>query len=128
MKSGNKDSSRINTGKLGEKIAADFLKKNGYRIVEANYRCPIGEIDIVARDKNELVFVEVKARKTDALGYPEQAVGVQKQKKISQLAQWYLREKNQINTRARFDVVAILMLPSGNDIRLIQNAFDFISI
>lgn len=63
-----KDMSRISTGKKGEAIAVDYLRKKGYRIVEVNYRCPIGEIDIVARDKNELVFVEVKARKSCALG------------------------------------------------------------
>lgn len=122
-----KDTRKIATGKEGERIAADFLKKNGYRITEVNYHCPIGEIDIVALDKNELVFVEVKARKSCALGYPEQAVGVKKQKKMSQLALWYLQEKKLNSARARFDVVAILMLPSGNDIRLIRNAFDFIS-
>jgi len=122
-----KDTRKINTGKEGEKIAVEFLKKNGYGIIAVNYRCPIGEIDIVARDKNELVFVEVKARKSNAMGYPEQAVGVKKQKKISQLALWYLQEKKLNDARARFDVVAILMLPAGNDVRLIRNAFDFIS-
>lgn len=127
MTSDVKDMRKISTGKEGEKIAADFLKKNGYRIVETNYRCPIGEIDIIARDKSELVFVEVKARKSSALGYPEQAVGVKKQRKMSKLALWYLQEKKTTDARARFDVVAILLLPSGNDIRLIRNAFDFVS-
>jgi len=122
-----KDQRKIETGKTGEKVAVDFLKKNGYRITEVNYRCPIGEIDIIARDKNELVFVEVKARRSSALGYPEQAVGTKKQKKMSQLALWYLQEKRLTDVRARFDVVAVLMLPEGNDIRLIRNAFDFIS-
>lgn len=122
-----KDVRKISTGKEGEKIAADFLKKNGYRIVETNYRCPIGEIDIIARDKSELVFVEVKARKSSAMGYPEQAVGVKKQRKMSQLALWYLQEKKTNDARARFDVVAILLLPSGNEIRLIRNAFDLVS-
>lgn len=115
----------IETGKQGERIALAYLKKKGYRIVEQNYRCPIGEIDIVARDKGELVFVEVKTRKSCVLGYPEQAVGVKKQKKMSRLALWYLQD-NKINASpARFDIVAILMLPSGNEIRLIRNAFDF---
>ncbi|PKN17125.1 MAG: YraN family protein [Deltaproteobacteria bacterium HGW-Deltaproteobacteria-6] len=122
-----KDRGKIATGKKGENLAADFLKKSGYKIVEVNYRCPIGEIDIVARDQKEMVFVEVKARKSSALGYPEEAVGIKKQKKMSQLARWYLQEKKINDTDARFDVVAILMLPSGNDIRLIRNAFDFIS-
>lgn len=122
-----KDNSKIRTGKAGEKIAVAFLKENGYGILEVNYRCPIGEIDIVARDKKELVFVEVKTRKSSALGYPEQAVGVKKQKKISRLALWYLQEKKINDAHARFDIVAILMLPAGNDIRLIKNAFDFMS-
>ena len=121
-----KDRRKIVTGKSGEGIAAGFLTQNGYRIIDVNYRCPIGEIDIVAREKGELVFVEVKTRKSSALGYPEQAVGTAKQKKMSQLALWYLRDKKVGDAPVRFDVVAILMLPSGNDIRLIRNAFDFI--
>ena len=121
-----KDAAKITTGKKGEKIAAFFLKKNGYRISEINFRCILGEIDIIARDKGELVFIEVKTRKSIELGYPEQAVGIRKQKKMSQLALWYLQKKNITDTSARFDIVAITMLPSGNEIKLIKNAFDFI--
>lgn len=122
-----KDRRKIITGKTGEGIAAGFLTQNGYRILDVNYRCPIGEIDIVASEKGELVFVEVKTRKSNAMGYPEQAVGFAKQKKMSQLALWYLRDKKVGDAAVRFDVVAILLLPSGNDIRLIRNAFDFIA-
>jgi putative endonuclease len=121
-----KDRRKIVTGKTGEGIASGFLTQNGYQILDVNYRCPIGEIDIVARERDELVFVEVKTRKSSAMGYPEQAVGTAKQKKMSQLALWYLRDKKVGDAPVRFDVVAILMLPSGNDIRLIRNAFDFI--
>jgi putative endonuclease len=121
-----KDNRKINTGKEGEKIAAAFLKKNGYQIIEKNYRCPLGEIDIIAREKGELVFVEVKTRRSSELGYPEQAVGINKQKKMSQLALWYLQKKD-ADMEARFDVVAVSISPSGNEIRLIKNAFDFIS-
>jgi putative endonuclease len=121
-----KNNEKINTGKEGEKIAAAFLKKNGYRIIETNYRCTLGEIDIIAREKNELVFVEVKTRKSVELGYPEQAVGRNKQKKMSQLALWYLQKKN-ADTEARFDVVAITISDAGNEIRLIKNAFDFVA-
>jgi putative endonuclease len=120
-----KDTAKITTGKEGEKIAAAFLKKNGYRICEINFRCILGEIDIIARDKDEIVFVEVKTRKSGELGYPEQAVGIRKQKKMSQLALWYLQKENITDACSRFDVVAITMLPSGNEIRLIKNAFDF---
>ena len=121
-----KDKRKIATGKEGEKIAADFLKKNGYRIIDKNFRCPLGEIDIVAREKGAIIFVEVKTRKSSELGYPEQAVGVRKQKKMSQLAMWYLQKKKIIDTSARFDVVAITMLSSGNEIKLFKNAFDYI--
>ncbi|KUG23585.1 hypothetical protein ASZ90_006634 [hydrocarbon metagenome] len=121
------NSSRIKTGKEGERIAAAYLKKNGYRIVETNFRCAIGEIDIIARDKDVLVFLEVKTRTSKELGFPEQAVGTKKQKKMSQLALWYLQNKSIKDTASRFDVLAITMLPAGNEIKLIKNAFDFIA-
>ena len=122
-----KDTKKIITGKEGEKIAAAFLKKNGYRIIEINFRCPIGEIDIVAKEKNDLVFVEVKTRKSMELGYPEQAVGIRKQKKMSQLALWYLQKRKVADTNARFDVVAVTLIPENNEVKLIKNAFDFIA-
>lgn len=121
-----KDKTKITTGNEGEKIAADFLEKNGYRIIDKNFRCPLGEIDIVAREKGAIVFVEVKTRKSSKLGYPEQAVGIRKQKKMSQLALWFLQKKKIIDASARFDVVAITMLSSGNEIKLFKNAFDYI--
>ena len=117
---------KIATGKEGEKIAALFLEKQGYEITQLNYRCPIGEIDIVAKNGNDLVFVEVKTRKTGLLGYPEQAVGLAKQRKMSQLALWYLQEKKLHGISARFDVVAVRMFSDKTDIRLFKNAFDFI--
>jgi putative endonuclease len=80
----------------------------------------------VAREKDAIVFVEVKTRKSSKLGYPEQAVGIKKQKKMSQLALWFLQKKKIIDTSARFDVVAITMLSSGNEIKLFKNAFDYI--
>jgi putative endonuclease len=122
-----KDTDKITTGKEGEKIAAAYLKKNGYRIIEINFRCPIGEIDIVAKEKNDLVFVEVKTRKSIDLGYPEQAVGIRKQKKMSQLALWYLQKRKIAEINARFDVVAINLIPEKNEVKLIKNAFDFIA-
>ena len=121
-----KDKTKITTGNKGEKIAADFLKKNGYRIIDKNFRCPLGEIDIVAREKDAIVFVEVKTRKSSELGYPEQAVGIKKQKKMSQLALWFMQKKKIIDASARFDVVAITMLSSGDEIKLFKNAFDYI--
>jgi putative endonuclease len=122
-----KDTTKIETGKEGEQIAIAYLKKNGYQICESNFRCSLGEIDIIAKEKTELVFIEVKTRNSRKLGYPEQAVGARKQKKMSQLALWYLQKKKLTGISARFDVVAITLLPEGNEIRLIKNAFDFIS-
>ena len=122
-----KDTEKITTGKEGEKIAAVYLKKNGYEIIEINFRCPIGEIDIVAKEKNDLVFVEVKTRKSIDLGYPEQAVGMRKQKKMSQLALWYMQKRKIADTNARFDVVAITLIPEKNEVKLIKNAFDFVT-
>jgi len=116
-----------NIGKEGEKIAVSYLKEIGYLIRETNYRCALGEIDIVAREKNEIVFIEVKTRKSQASGYPEQAVDYRKQKKMSQLALMYLQKNRLADVCARFDVVAITMLPQGNEIVLIKNAFDFVT-
>lgn len=114
------------TGKQGENIAANFLKKHGYLIKELNYRCPVGEVDIIATDKKTLVFVEVKTRCSNALGFPEEAVGPKKQKKLSQLALWYMQQKKLFHTGARFDVVAVTFLPESSEVKLIKNAFDFI--
>jgi putative endonuclease len=122
-----KNFTRIITGKKGETIASAFLRKNGYRVIETNYRCALGEIDIIAREKEELVFVEVKTRNSVELGYPEQAVGINKQKKMSQLALWYLEKNNLTDAKARFDVVAITISDAGEEIKLIKNAFDFIN-
>jgi putative endonuclease len=124
-----KDMSKISTGKEGEQIALAHLRKNGYRICETNFRCPLGEIDIIAREKtNEIIFIEVKTRKSDQLGYPEEAVGWRKQRKLSQLALWYLQKKKMSDIHARFDVIAITLLPRGNEIKLIKNAFDFVTL
>ena len=117
-------SSRIQTGKRGEDIAVAYLKNRGYRIIERNYKCLFGEIDIVAKDGDTVVFVEVKSRKSEKFGDPQGAVGREKQKKISRISLTYLEEKHLYPCDARFDVVAIKMLPAGSIVELIQNAFE----
>lgn len=119
-----KSSGRMRTGKKGEDIACAYLKRRGYRIVERNYKCPLGELDIVARDGDAIVFVEVKSRKSEEFGDPQLAVGLEKQKKVSRMSLTYLKEKHLYPCNARFDVVAIKMLPDGITIELIQNAFE----
>ena len=100
--------------------AACFLKTQGYQILERNYRCKKGEIDLIAREGQYLVFVEVKYRSTNESGLPEEAVDLRKQRQISRVAAWYLTEKGlDIYTPCRFDVVAI----EGEEIRLPESTF-----
>ena len=112
------------TGKTGEDIATAYLKNKGYRIIERNYSCIYGEVDIVANDCGDVVFVEVKSRRSKGFGNPAEAVTPDKQKKISKVALNYLKEKRLDNRDARFDVVAIILSPEGNRVDLTKNAFD----
>ncbi len=111
-------------GKESEQLAATYLKRKGYRIIETNYRCPVGEIDIIARQKGILVFVEVKARRSSRFGSPKAAVTATKQRKLSMAALDYLKRENLINARARFDVVAIDTTGGKPDIEVVTNAFE----
>lgn len=115
---------RRHTGEAGESLAVRSLKKNGYEIIEQNYRCKLGEIDIIARDGRVLTFIEVKARRTSDFGGPKWAVTPRKQRKISMVALKYLKETEQMGKKARFDVVAIRLLPGDPDIEIIKNAFE----
>ncbi len=120
-----KQDSKQSTGAIGEELAATFLKKQGYKIVEQNFRTRLGEIDIIALDKGTITFVEVKTRKSTTFGYPQEAIGSKKQKKISQVASIYLNQKKLNAEKARFDVVAILLSPDQTDkIELIKDAFE----
>jgi len=115
---------RQNVGKRGEEVASAYLEKAGYRIIERNYRCIFGEIDIVAEDGDSIVFVEVKSRRSSAYGPPQLAVGYRKQRKISMVALHYIDERKMQGRNARFDVVAVQLLASGTSIELIKNAFE----
>jgi putative endonuclease len=117
---------RKHTGARGEALAAAYLTDAGYRVVECNYRCQFGEIDIVAWDGATLVFVEVKCRHSEAYGAPQLAVGMKKQNRISKVALHYVAEKHLQNRPARFDVVAVLLLPSETRIELIRGAFEML--
>ncbi|MFH2044827.1 MAG: YraN family protein [Pseudomonadota bacterium] len=111
-------------GKEGESLAVLHLKKKGYKILEQNYRTKFGEIDIIAKEKNTLVFVEVKSRKTGDFGSPKYAVTPKKMKKISMVALYFLKITNQSGVKARFDVVAISPGVKEPEIEIIKNAFD----
>lgn len=109
-------------GSFFEEKACEYLKEKGLQILERNFRVRQGEIDIVARDRGTLVFVEVKYRKDSVAGLPQEAVTYTKQKQISRVALFYLSfHKLPLSTPCRFDVVAICK----DEVCWIPNAFDF---
>jgi len=115
---------RLSLGKQGEEFAAGFLKKQGYKIKETNYRSPLGEIDIIAIDRDTLVFIEVKTRKSIEFGSPFEAVNGRKKRQIAKTAQYYLLEKKISNTPLRFDVVSVSGSEEKMGAELIRNAFE----
>jgi putative endonuclease len=111
-------------GKKGEEVALRFLKKRGYRIIEQNYVCKMGEMDLIAKEKDTLAFIEVKTRTSTAFGPPQLAVNSSKQRQLSKVALYFLKEKKLEDVKARFDVVAIILDQNGEEIELIKDAFD----
>lgn len=112
-------------GAWGEEQAALYLRRQGLKILHRNFRTPVGEIDIVAQQRRQLVFVEVKTRRGTAFGTPQEAVGGHKQRQIIRTAQWYLQREKSGNLQPRFDVVAILCQSDGSaQILHLPNAFE----
>jgi len=111
-------------GKSGEELAAVLLRENGYKILARNFKTKISEIDIIARDKDTISFVEVKTRHSDKFGLPQEAISRPKQRQISKAALAYLKDNNLLNKKARFDVVSIILSEDGPKIDLIKNAFE----
>ncbi len=110
-------------GDLYEKKAADYLKSEGYRILDTNYRCKFGEIDIVAAEGKTLVFVEVKHRQTLRAGDPLEAVTFRKIKRISMTASYYIMMHNvPSDTPIRFDVIGYLK----DEMTHVKNAFEYV--
>jgi len=116
---------RKQLGKKGEDVAARHLKKNGYRILNRNYTCSLGEIDIIAMDGDVLVFVEVRSRSGESFGLPQESVTTRKQFKLRQLAWYYLKAEGKTGHSCRFDVIAVLFNGRSEVKRLdhIENAF-----
>ena len=111
---------RKETGNLGEKLARDFLKKKGYKIIETNYRCADGEMDIIARQKDCLVFVEVRTKTGSGFGSPEESVTATKRAKLRTVAARYLQEKSNLPEQWRIDFVAVELEPTGKVRRIEQ--------
>lgn len=111
--------SNFELGIWGEKEAVKFLKKRKYKVIEQNYRCKLGEVDIIARHGAYLVFIEVKTRASNRYGLPVEAVDEAKQRKLILLAQYYQKAKGLLDMPIRFDVVQIL----GEEVTLVSEAF-----
>ncbi|SHH18150.1 YraN family protein [Clostridium grantii] len=111
-------------GKLGEDLVATHLKEKGYYILERNFTCSIGEIDIIAKKDNILCFVEVKSRYNLSFGYPCESITGKKVRKIKKIALWYISKYKIKNTDFRFDVAEVYF-EKNNElmINIIQNAF-----
>ena len=115
---------RRDTGILGEKLAKDFLKKRGYHILETNYRCPEGEIDIVAKHKDSLAFIEVRTKTSQEFGSPEESITPVKRERMRATASHYRQTHNNLPLSWRIDVVAVELDQDGklSRIELIENA------
>jgi putative endonuclease len=117
-----KDHTGISLGSLGETIAMEHLKEQGYRILERNYRTPLGEADLVVKDGDAVVFVEVKTRATLEFGRPFEAVTPQKQERLRRIALYYMKHHG-IDGPVRFDVISIVIDHKRRDIEHIKAAF-----
>ena len=115
---------RREVGILGEKLARDFLEKRGYSIWQTNYRCPEGEIDIVAEHEDCLVFVEVRTKRSLAFGSPEESITPAKMERLRTVAAHYLQAHDNLPASWRIDVVAVELdrRNSISRIELIENA------
>jgi len=115
---------RIALGKFGEELALRRIKHLGYTKIVRNFRCPLGEVDIIARDGDTLVFLEIKTRRGRPIDYAKEAVNAKKKRQISKVALAYMKSTNCSNVRARFDVVAISLGGGKPEIEVIKNAFE----
>lgn len=117
---------RRDTGILGEKLARDFLKKRGYRIREANYRCPRGEVDLIAEHKDHLVFIEVRTKTSRDFGTPEESITQTKMEHLRTVAAYYQQTHHNLPQLWRIDVVAVELDQKGKPsrIELIEDAVE----
>ncbi len=115
---------RRQTGIFGEERAAAVLREAGYRLLARNYRCPQGEVDFVAEEGGQIVFVEVKARRGEAFGGPAAAVTHAKRRRLARAAVHYLAANRMLERPARFDVVTLLESRAGWRIDILRNAFE----
>lgn len=115
---------RRETGILGEKLACEFLGNNGYKIIERNFRCPGGEVDIIAQRQDTLVFIEVRTKSSRQFGSPEESITPTKMEHMRNVAAYYWQSRSNLPESWRIDVIAIEMNSRGrvSRIELIENA------
>lgn len=114
-------------GTFGERVAEKYLQKIGYRILEKNFTCPLGEIDLIAEDAGVLVFIEVRTRSTKRFGTPAESINRKKKQRLIRLASFYLSSRQAENRTCRFDVVAVEVTDKDREkveITLFKNAFN----
>jgi putative endonuclease len=112
---------RIRVGKTGENAARAYLEELGYSIIEVNYRCPLGEIDLVARDGKTIVLVEVRTKTSRAYGSPEESINAEKARRLRRLALYYLQSKRQNETPSRIDLLAVLLSKENLEVKSIRH-------
>ena len=115
---------RQDLGAFGEDLALKKIKRLGYKCIARNYRCPLGEIDIIAKEKDSLVFIEIKTRRGRTTGYAKEAINSRKKRQLSKVALTYMKSNNCCDVKSRFDVVVISLKDGRQEIEVIQNAFD----
>jgi len=111
-------------GKLGEDIAVNYLKQKGYKILDRNFECRQGELDIIALDKKEIVFIEVKTRTSNRYGYPSEAVNKIKQKHMLQTIKYYLYVRNLNDKFVRIDVIEVYIKDNVYKVNHIKQALE----
>lgn len=112
----------VQKGRLGEKLAREYLMENKYQIIESNFRNKIGEIDIIASKEEKIIFIEVKSRTSLIYGYPYEAVNYKKQRKIINTSISYIKYKNLRKKQIRYDIIEVY-LTRPPEINHIKNAF-----
>lgn len=113
---------RKDIGNIGEDLATIYLEHQGYKIIERNFMCNLGEIDIIAQDKDEIVFIEVKTRKILSYGNPVDSVNEPKQKHIYRSAEYYLLINDRLDDFTRLDVIEVYLNDKGYKINHIKKA------
>ncbi|MBW2029149.1 MAG: YraN family protein [Deltaproteobacteria bacterium] len=111
-------------GRLGEELALRRVKSLGYQCIERNYRCPLGELDLIARDRDTLVFIEIRTRRGESTSHAKESIDKRKRRTLSKVALYYMKEKDCFGTQSRFDVVVVGIVGGRGEIEIIQNAFD----